>query len=248
MTTVIELERLKQHALADPAREADYLRALLDATLYTHAPVSDDSGRPHFLMFTRPDGLTVIPVFTDLAPARDAARNAARVVSLPGRAILEATRGAILMLDPNEVSMTLYPEEIAALLDEGRAAVAPVAAEGSDLELQEPEPGDAWLMDLVATGLQPVAEVVRVHLAAARPRGSQGEADRFLVIAVVPPTLAERASRALAVALHGAGRVPRLPIDLAVYAPDEALGASMDGGLRASWTRELARAADSDRG
>lgn len=248
MTTATELERLKQQALADPRREAAYLRALLDATLYAHAPVSDDSGRQHFLMFTRPDGLRVIPVFTGLGPARVAARNAARVVSLHGRTMFEATRGAILMLDPNEVSMTLYPEEIAALLDEGRAAIAPVAAEGPDLELQEPEPGDAWLMDVVATGLKPVTEVLRVHLAAARPKGSEGEADRLLVIAVVPAALAERASRAIAVALHGAGRMPRLPIDLATYAPEEALGASMDSGLRVAWTREIAAQEDSCRG
>lgn len=248
MTTVAELQRLKQRALADPTCEVDYLRALLDATLYAHAPLSDDSGKQHFLMFTRPDRVTVIPLFTDLAQAQDAARNAARVVAVQGRQMLEATRGATLMLDPNDVGMTLYPEEVASLLDAGEAAIAPVAADGPDLELQSPEPGDAWLMDLVAASVAPIAEVERVHLAAARPKGSTGEADRLLVIAAVPPAWGERASRAIATALFKSGRPPRLPVDLATYVPGETPAVSMDEGLRVAWVRELRASIDDARG
>jgi hypothetical protein len=239
VTTVTELRRLKQRALADPTREVDYLRALLDATLYAHAPLSDDSGKLHFLMFTRPDGLTVIPLFTELAQAQDAARNAARVVPVQGRQMLEATRGAVLMLDPNDVGMTLYPEEVATLLDAGEAAIAPVAAEGPDLELQAPNPGDAWLMDVIASAIEPIAAVTRVHLAAARPKGSKGEADRLLVIAAVPPAWGERASRAIATAIFKSGRPPRLAVDLATYEPGDALAVSMDEGLRVAWSRTL---------
>lgn len=239
MTTVTELRRLKQRALADPTREVDYLRALLEATLYAHAPLSDDSGKLHFLMFTRPDGLTVIPLFTELAPAQEAARNAARVVPVQGRQMLEATRGATLMLDPNDVGMTLYPEEVATLLDAGEAAIAPVAAEGPDLDLQAPDAGDAWLMDVIAKAIEPIAGVTRVHLAAARPKGSMDEADRLLVIAAVPPAWAERASRAIATAIFKSGRPPRLAVDLATYEPGDALAVSMDKGLRVAWSREL---------
>lgn len=239
MTTSTELQRLKQRALAHPTREADYLRALLDATLYAHAPLSDDSGKRHFLMFARPDGLTVIPLFTDLARAQDATGNVARVVAVRGRQMLEATRGATLMLDPNDVGMTLYPEEVAMLLDEGESAIAPVAAEGPDLELQEPEPADAWLMDVIANAVEPIDGVERVHLAAARPKGSTGEADRLLVIAAVSSAWGERASRAIATAIFKSGRPPRLAVDLATYEPGEALAVSMDEGLRVAWSREL---------
>ena len=242
MATVTELERLRKRALADPRQEGAYLRALLLATLYAHLPRSDDPGRMRLIMFTRPDGLTVVPVFTDRAKAQAAAGNAARVAAVTGRDLLEATRGATLMVDPNDISMTLYPEEIVELLDGGRAAIAPVPAEGPDLELQAPEPGDAWLMDVIAAGLEPVGQVPRFHLAAARPKGSDGRADRLLVIAVVPHELAERASRAIAVGLARAAREPRLPIDLATYPPEEALGAEMDAGLRAVWTREFTNA------
>ncbi|GAB6196709.1 SseB family protein [Lysobacter xanthus] len=245
MTTVTDLRRLKERALADPAREVDYLRALLDATLYAHAPVSDDSGKLHFLMFTRPDGLNVIPLFTELAQAQDAARNAARVIPVQGRQMLEATRGATLMLDPNDVGMTLYPEEVATLLDAGEAAIAPASADGPDLELQAPDPGDAWLMDVIAKAVEPIAAVMRLHLAAARPKGSTGEADRLLVIAAVPPAWGERASRAIATAIFKSGRPPRLAVDLATYEPGDALAASMDQGLRVAWSRELRSSAAS---
>jgi hypothetical protein len=239
VTTSTELQRLKQRALADPTREADYLRALLDATVYAHAPLSDDSGKRHFLMFTRPDGLTVIPLFTDLAQAQDATGNAARVVAFPGRQMLEATRGATLMLDPNDVGMTLYPEEVAMLLDEGESAIAPAAAEGPELELQAPEPADAWLMDIIANAVEPIADVERVHLAAARPKGSTGEADRLLILVAVPAAWGERASRAIATAIFKSGRPPRLAVDLATYEPEDALAVSMDAGLRVAWCRDL---------
>lgn len=242
MTTLAELETLRAQAIADPRREAAYLRALLDATLYAHMPMSDDSGKTHFLMFTRPDGLTVIPVFTELGQAEAAARNAARVATLRGADLLEATRGATLMLDPNAVGMTLYPEEIAALLDDGCAAAAPVMLDGPGLELLPPEALDAWLLDVLERALVPVEAVRRFHLAPARPSGSVGAPDRLLVVVATPPAAAERAARAIAVALEGAAGVPRLPIDLTSYGPDETLAPELAKGLQQGWMRELRRA------
>lgn len=182
MVTSADLERIRDAALADPDLEAEFLRALLEATLYAHLPMSDDSGKLRFLMFTRSDGLTVIPVFTDVSKAQAAAGRAARVAGVSGREFLEATRGATLMLDPNDVSMTLYPEEIAVLLDSGRAAPAPVAFDGPSLELLPAEPRDAWLLDVLETALAPVNAVHRFHLVAARPTGSNDAPDRLLVI------------------------------------------------------------------
>jgi len=64
-------------------------------------------------------------------------------------------------------------------------------------------------MDLLAASVAPIPEVERVHLAAARPKGSTAEADRLLVIAAVAPAWGERASRAIATALFKSGRPPR---------------------------------------
>jgi hypothetical protein len=240
VTTVTELERLRALAVADPRHEAAYLRALLSATLYAHLPLSDDSGRMHLIMFQRPDGLSVIPVFTDLPKAQAAAGGHVRVAQVVGRELLEATRGATLMLDPNDLGMTLYPEEVAALLDEGRAAPAPVAFDGPAMELLPAHVHrDAWLLDVLETALAPIESVQRFHIAAARPSETDGPADRLLVILATPKLTVERAARSIAVALEAASQIPWLPIDLTSYSPDETLPVELADGLAVAWTRQL---------
>src|SRR5688572_4963260 len=118
-----ELTRLMHHALADKTAEPAFFRALLEATVYAHAPRHDRSGRLRFIQFTTPEGLTVLPFFSDPAQANAAAGSAARVVVATGRQLFALTRGATLMLNPNQVSCVLYPEEIASLLDHGEVAV-----------------------------------------------------------------------------------------------------------------------------
>ncbi|GGZ57573.1 hypothetical protein GCM10008101_08950 [Lysobacter xinjiangensis] len=240
MTTVIELERLKQQAIADPRCEGAYLRALLSATLYVHPPRSDDSGRLRFLTFTRPDGLTVIPAFSHVGAARMAGGNAARVASTRERALFEGTRGAVLMLDANEVGTTLYPEEIAALLDGGRAAPAPVALDCHEgFELLPASGRDSWLLELLASALQPVEAVERVHLAAACSPAGTGEADRLVAIVAALRAHAERAARAVAVALESTPRAPRLSLDLVTHDPGDAFPPELVGNVEQGWTREL---------
>lgn len=239
-TTVADLERLRELAMADPRREGAFLRALLSATLYAHLPSSDDSGRMRLIMFTRADGLTVIPVFSDLPKAERAAQGQVRIAQVPGRDLFEATRGATLMLDPNDVGLTLYPEEVAALLDEGRAARAPVAFDGPAVELLPAHvQRDGWLLDLLVAALEPIDAVRRIHLAAARLAGCDGPPDRLLVIVATPTETVERAARAIAIAVEGASRVPWLPIDLASYEPDESLPAELAQGFDQVWTREV---------
>lgn len=117
MITAEELNRLQDASVANPDREPEFFRALLDATLYAHTPLHDDSPRLRFVMFSHPiDHALTIPVFTDRAKADFAARDKVRVVSIPGRLLLEATRGASLTINPNDTWCTLYPEEISDLL------------------------------------------------------------------------------------------------------------------------------------
>lgn len=110
----------------DSRHEPALLQKLLTVALYVHSPLGPRTGRLNICMFDRPDGLRVIPVFTDIKKAKKAGRG--RVVSVPvqGRVLFEATRGATLMINPNDVSCTLYPEEIDGLLESG--AVAHVAS------------------------------------------------------------------------------------------------------------------------
>lgn len=124
----IELDRLIESAANDPGREPELFQNLLNATLYAHTPIGEESERLRFVMFKSPDDRSyVIPVFTDQAKAEFAARGNVRLVEGTGREMFEMTRGATLMINPNDVRCTLYPEEISELLESG--TIAPIQKE-----------------------------------------------------------------------------------------------------------------------
>ena len=119
MISEAELNRLLLRAMNDSREQWTFMRALLDATVYAHVPVSDDSGRYRFVMFSRPDnGEMALPFFIDEAEAYATVGPDRRVVALNGRLFLEATLGAPLLLEPNRAQCPLYPEAIRALLSE----------------------------------------------------------------------------------------------------------------------------------
>jgi len=123
MNSPDSLDNLMEQSIQDFRKEPAFFRALLDATVYAHAPLNDASERLRLVMFKSPDdGELVVPVFTDESKAEFAARGNVRIVSLIGRTLFEITRGAILMLNPNDARCTLYPEEISELLASGTIA------------------------------------------------------------------------------------------------------------------------------
>lgn len=239
MTTHAELQRLIELSVADPRREPDFLRALLDATLYVHLPFVDDAARLRLMCFTRPDGLTVIPVFTALDRAARAARSAARVESVRGRELFEGAPGATFMIDPNDTSTTLYPEEIAALLKDGAAAIAPRAVPEAPLEVSPAEDEDDWLRDLIRDAITPIPEVVAIHLVHMHLAGLE-EPTGFLAVVSVPRALSERVARTVALAIDRSPRPPRLAVDLCTYEPTEPPEWSDSDRLRPFWVRTVA--------
>ena len=123
MTTSQTLDDLMEQSVQDSRREPEFFRALLTAMLYSHAPLESPSERLHLVMFKSPDdGALVVPVFTDEAKAEFAAQGSVRVVSMPGRTLFDISRGATVMINPNDVRCTLYPEEISELLATGIVA------------------------------------------------------------------------------------------------------------------------------
>jgi hypothetical protein len=149
------------------------------------------------------------------------------------------------MLNPNDTSTVLYPEEIAALLDSGFVAPVPIPAEGPALEVLSPELGDAWLLDVLAKALSPIQEVACLYLAGARPIASDGPADRLLVVVDAPENVAERVARAITLAISRTHRNPRLPLDLSIGLPGSSVEGLSDSCLRYSWTRESVNASNS---
>jgi len=218
MTSPAELHRLIEASIRDPRREPEFLRALLEADLYVHLPRSDDSTALRLVCFTRPDGVTVIPVFSDFEKAQLAAQGAVRIALIEARRLFENSPGATFMLDPNDTTTTLYPEEVQALLRGVPAPIAPVPATVRDLDLSDPQPEDEWVGELMGRALHKIEAVKAVHLALGQPSGADAPTN-LLAIIQVDDMHAERVARAVAVALQSAARSPRLPLDLTVYAP-----------------------------
>ncbi|MBN8427821.1 SseB family protein [Thermomonas brevis] len=209
-----------QLAIADKAAEPAFFRALLEATVYAHAPRHDRSGRLRFIQFTTPDGLTVLPFFSDETQAKSAAGANATVVVLLGRQLFELARGATFMLNPNTVSCTLYPEEVAALLDRGEVAVLErVEAGEHQYRINPLDEIPAWVVDHL---LPLFAALPCVSAAYAVEIGNSDTPGRGLLIAVaVPIKDAERVARATTTALQTHADELQLSVDLTAFEPGE---------------------------
>ncbi|GAB2507746.1 enhanced serine sensitivity protein SseB [Pseudoxanthomonas sangjuensis] len=234
-----ELARLMHQALSDKSAEPAFFRALLDATVYAHTPRNGRSGRLCFIQFTTPDGLTVLPFFTEESQARIAAGSAATVVVLAGRQLFEWTRGATLMLNPNDVSCTLYPEEIAALLDHGEVAIVERVDTGSQqLWVGPASQRPAWLVDrLIAlyAGLDCVAAAYLADIGA--PEGS--EQPGLLVAVSVPSKDAERVARATTTELQPHCQALRTSVDMTAFEPGDLPGWLKDASLEPFYVRAM---------
>lgn len=116
---LLEAARVPDNPAKAMAAEIAFFRALLGLTVYAHVPA--DPGPPdriRFIQFVRPDnGQTVLPFFSDRKQAEQAAAQKVGIVAMTGRRLLELTRGATLMLNPNRDRVALYPPEVSALLD-----------------------------------------------------------------------------------------------------------------------------------
>lgn len=222
MISANELTCLMQKALADKAAEPAFFLALLEATVYAHTPRIGRSGHLRLIQFVRPDnGLTVLPFFSDEAQARAAAGTTATVVVLTGRQLFELTRGVTLMLNPNSASCTLYPEEIAALLDRGELAIVEkVDTGGQDLRIAPVREQPSWLIDRLIALYASLSSIEAAYL------GAIGPADRpdqqgLLVAAAVPKKDAERVARATTTALQGQCHTLLVTVDFTAFEPDE---------------------------
>lgn len=236
MTTEAELKRLIDLSVADPRYEPECLRALLPATLYVHLPLAKSGRKLHLVCFTRPDGLTVIPIFSDRAKAQVAAQGAVRIGSVRGWELFMSAPGATFMLDPNDTSTTLYPEEITALLSDGSAAVAPTSIPDAPVDVSPALPEDAWVGALAVAAVEPIEAVEAVHLVHAHVAGS-ADPTGLLAVVAVPKALAERAARAVALALEASAQEPRLAVDMTTYEPGDPPDWALLPGLAPIWTR-----------
>lgn len=231
------LDALIEAAARDVRREPGLFRILLDAILYVHAPANDKAervgngvSRVRLMMFKSPDdGTLVIPVFTDEGKARWASRGAARVIPVAGRDLFEATRGATLMINPNDARCTLYPEEISALLADGTLApVQKVTVDEGQAQIFKLAEMPTGLVKALRKALVAVSSVELAYLTSVKWQSTE-RSDGVMIALGSPPGREDREARAVAVALHGAMERLKRPVDITHFdvpgpAPDWVAG------------------------
>lgn len=225
MISAEELERLMEASIGNPEAEPAFIRALLDALVYAHAPIEPNADRLRFIMFKSPyDGTLVIPAFTTLARATDAARGKATIIKMGGRMLFEMTRGATIMINPNDVRCTLYPEEISRLLDDG--TVAPVqrsqVAEGDAARPYKLPSVPKALGRELKRVLRHIAGIEVAYIAATRSQ-EPGYPDGLLIALVGNGKEQDRTARAIATALYDEMCKLDKPVDIVQYIAGEPL-------------------------
>jgi hypothetical protein len=220
MISTAELERRLESARGLPVEEAAFFGCLLDAKLYAHVPLSDDRATLRFIQFRHPDGFDALPFFTSKAKADLATQSAVRVVSIDGRLFFEATRGAILMLNPNDGGCVLYPEEIDALLTTGqmpRVETSKVDAPVGMLVSEEFEP-PIWLVPTLSTVFDQLATVQSAYMLEKASPETPDEKS-LLIILAVPAADSERAVRATITATQPLCERDQVSMDLTTFDP-----------------------------
>ncbi len=114
-----ELQRLLELACTEPAYGPTFYRCLLESEVYAlvPAPIHRPDDRVRFIMWKGADGIQVLPYFASREQVHRVLTSATKEYKINGRLLLEVTRGATLVLNPNEpCDCRLSPAEIDALL------------------------------------------------------------------------------------------------------------------------------------
>lgn len=218
-------------AAANPAEaiasEDAVFRALLELTVYAHVPAEHvPPDRIRFIQFVRPDNAqTVLPFFSDREQAEEvAAVRQVGIVAMTGRRLLELTRGATLMLNPNRDRVALYPPEVTALLD-GRS-LGHFFHEICDQEEQvgfcPPSVPTAALVQVLQALFAREAAVRAAYLVEMH-RGADLSDVSLLLTLVVTLGSEERIVQLTSLELNSLSPVPRLAVTLSCKSPDELL-------------------------
>jgi hypothetical protein len=216
MNQPAKLEQLMAASINNCRAEPAFFRALLDATVFVHAPIVEPPGRRQFVLFKSPDdGRYVMPMFTDKSKADWAARGNVRVVALKGRELLSQVGDTAVMINPNDARCTLYPEEIERLLRDG--AVASVQAwkveKGGEAKFYKLEQSPRALVK----GLQKVLPRIRgvgiAYIAGIQWPGGN-KPDSVVIVLGGDEQGAERSVRAVATALYEQMEKSERPVDV----------------------------------
>lgn len=216
-------EELMARSMEDPSAEPAFMTALLEATVYVHAPVKDRPGNLRLVSFPHPQtGVYLIPFFSDLGQAEESSSASIRIIAMTGRQLFENTPGATLILNPNRRYCLFYPEEIALLL-KGKALPPPMRVTGHEEVARPLEPmahPPEWLIKAL-DGLFAGIPGVESAAIARRVRTDVDTLDELVIVVFVSDADAERVGRAATVALKEACEQAKANLDLLSIPPDE---------------------------
>ena len=133
---------------------------------------------------------------------------------------MEATRGAILMLNPNNESCTLYPEEIDVLLSTGTLQIVETEKLLADLSvtMRVPKSLPKGLVEALNSAYEKLSFVEAAYVVDLRPADAQDDI-KILIIILTPDMHAEHAARATITVVQGLDIDYPYPIDITVYCP-----------------------------
>ena len=236
MTTQSQLQDLLKAVRNHPLSEPRFFEALLSATVFAHIPAHQVPGRIRFIQFNRPDnGQAVLPFFSDQTKAQRALGSSKEIsiLAMDARQLFELTQGATLMLDPNDDQVTLYPEEITALLT-GQALVAFGREELSKPEIVGVRAPAVPVDDLIAIlkgYCEEESDVVAGYIVEVLRGDKQQEASLLVAIAA-PKHVTERVGRACMQRAQPHVDNLALPLVLTVIQPEQGALSFYQRGIR----------------
>lgn len=236
-----ELEWLLKRVTLEPAYGPMFYQTLLSEPVYVLMPMGSvftDRGTVQFIMWTGQDGRKVIPFFASREAIRRVLTPQSQSVRLrSGRAFLEACRGGIVVLNPNEeCSCRLTAQEIALLLKTGspNAPESYAAPQDMILELQQPDV-PAQLLTSMSLLLSQIPDVERAYVVTMYPEQAASARVWLVAMAVESDAAAQLAAERMTALL--AARTPSTSVDLLSMKPGSANAVAMQEKLSPFYDR-----------
>ncbi|MCR6625344.1 MAG: SseB family protein [Pseudoxanthomonas sp.] len=229
MATVSQskLERLFELAHSSHFNEAAFYTHLIQAMVFVHVPVSDDAKSARLIQFRHPGGFDAIPVFTSALRCAQAASAAVKSVQVPCIELFRATRGATLMINPNDGGPVLYPEEVAVLLEKGTLeAFEKLEQTGGTWDVRPAQKPSLHVVEALRAGAASASFIRQVYLLEKREPDSE---ELILLVYVGADSVQlERAARHMVQVLQNLRPRSEAVMDVAVYDAEIAQPAFLD--------------------
>jgi hypothetical protein len=213
-----ELDRLFEEGVLSIFNEEPLLRGLINARVYVHVPVSDDSKHIRVSQFRHPDGYDAIPFFTTEQRSEKARSKYFKTFRMHCVDLFFGTAGATLVLNPNDGGLTLYPEEIRELMSGRTLGLAEkVSPFGESMDVRPAMTPPKALLDTLSSGAAVAPFIKEVYVLEKREANAPDSDTTLLVYLGAEAKHMERAARHMVLLIQKMS--PRLEdvVDVAAF-------------------------------